>query len=286
MARTVLVSCCAFAVVMAAGSWAKAQELVRAEDAVVALFNLQTELTVDTKMLDKLEARYEANRRDRVSARERVISLYAELDRLFDEYRMAKGPSAKPDHREETGEIDVRHLEGLIEEKETGLLTAEKVEAAVHEEGRRLRQQIRDQRERMALLSREIRTLRASLPTQRESITGVWDVTLLPSGDEGVFALFQSGTIVTGQYVLDGPYRGSLDGTLIDRKVLLHRIDARLGRSMDFSAYLSPDGQSLRGTWENYDLANGQPRSGSWAARRRQPSKRPKAAESPEEGGP
>ncbi|HET6372559.1 MAG TPA: hypothetical protein VFG76_04590, partial [Candidatus Polarisedimenticolia bacterium] len=72
---------------------------------------------------------------------------------------------------------------------------------------------------------------------------------------------------------LDGPFQGSLDGTLVDRKILLHRIDSRLGRSMDFSGFLSPDGQAIKGTWENYDLSNGQTRNGSWSARRRQPRK-------------
>src|SRR5262249_7419344 len=122
---------------------------------------------------------------------------------------------------------------------------------------------------RIALLGRQIDALRSTLPAERDSVTGLWDITLLPSGDRGVFALWQSGTILSGQYVLDGPFRGSLEGTLVNRQILLRRIDARLGRSMELSGYLSSDGQAVQGTWLNYDLSSGRSPSGSWSAKKR-----------------
>jgi len=250
-------------------SAARAQDLVRSEDAIVALFSLQSEFTVDVKVLARLEDRYDGNRRDRATAAQRMSGIYADMERLFDSYRAARrgrsGDGGEPIDPREIG-----RLEQLIEEKEIELMVAEKALISLQDEGRRLRVEIRDKQEQMAIRLQQIEMLRASLPTQRESVTGIWDVTILPGGEKGVFALFQSGTVVSGQYVLDGPFRGSLDGTLIDRRLLLQRIDDRLGRSMDFSAFLSPDGQALRGTWENYDLANGQTRTGSWAGNRRQ----------------
>ena len=265
---------------------ASAQDLVRSEDAIVALYSLQTEFTVDVKVLARLEERYDRNRQDRSTATQRLSGLYADMERLFDTYRAARRSRGRADD-EAVDPREIPRLEQLIEEKELELMGAESALAAVQDEGRRLREQIRDKQEQMAILLQQIETLRASLPTQRESVTGIWDVTLLPGGEKGVFALFQSGTVVSGQYVLDGPFRGSLDGTLIDRRLMLQRIDDRLGRSMDFSAFLSPDGQSLRGTWENYDLANGQTRTGSWAAKRRQARAAPDAdaPPAPGEGG-
>jgi Tfp pilus assembly protein PilO len=245
---------------------AAAQELVRSEDAVVALFSLQTELTVELRVLARVESRLEQNRRDRDEARRRITQLSRELDELFDVYRAAKGPTGGGQRGQ-----NARDIEAQIERKERDLYAAEEGASAIQDQGRRLRDQIRTMRERMSFLSQQIDTLRASLPTERESVTGVWDIVLLPSGDRGVFALFQTGTMVTGQYVLDGPFQGSLEGTLVDRNLFIQRIDSRLGRSMDLRAFLSPDGQALRGTWENHDLANGQTRTGSWSARRRQP---------------
>jgi hypothetical protein len=265
---------------------AGAQDLVRSEDAIVALFSLQTEFTVDVKVLARLEERYDRNRQDRSTATQRLAGLYVDMERLFEAYRAARRSAGRGEEGSEPADPrEIPRLEQLIEEKELELMGAEGAIAALQDDGRRLREQIRDKHEQMAILMQQIETLRASLPTQRESVTGIWDITLLPGGEKGVFALFQSGTVVSGQYVLDGPFRGSLDGTLIDRRLLLQRIDDRLGRSMDLTAFLSPDGQSLRGTWENYDLANGQTRTGSWAARRRQARAAPEGDPAPGEGG-
>jgi len=276
---------------LAAAGGSRAQDLVRSEDAVVALFSLQTQLEVDGRVLDRLVDRHEVSRQARAAARERVDRLYTELDALFEQYRQllqAGVARSEGEDGSEEGRTDdrpgVQRLEDEIEAKERELIEAESAEKARQEEGRGLREQIRDVRERMALLWQRMVSLQGSLPAQKDSVTGVWDITFLPSGDHGVFALFQSGTIVTGQYVLDGPFQGSLEGTLIDRRLLLHRIDARLGRSMDLTAFLSPDGRALRGTWENYDLANGQARTGSWAATRRQP--RRGETDDGREGGP
>ena len=252
------------------GPDATGQELVRAQDAVVALFSLQTELAVDSRVLKRLEQRLDRNRRDRNEARGRIAQVSRELDELFDQYRATRDPRASAQQP-----ASARDIEAQVEIKERALLSEEERAAAIQNQGRRLRDEIRTLRERMYLRSEQIEALRSSLPTQNESVTGVWDVALLPSGDRGVFALFQTGTIVTGQYVLDGAFQGSLEGTLIDRKLFMQRIDSRLGRSMDLTAFLLPDGQSLRGTWENHDLANGQTRTGSWSGDRRQPDRSP-----------
>jgi hypothetical protein len=268
---------------MAGAARPTGQELVRSEDTVVALFSLQMEREVDAKVLRRIEQRLDENRKARLEATDRLQKLYSDLDDLFDRYRAAlhrpPGQSSPGGQdREADSEPGIQQIEDQIEVMQFDVKAAERVEAAVRDEGHKLRDDLRDLKERMALLDGQIESLHATLPRPRESVTGIWDITLMPSGDKGVFALFQSGTIVSGQYVLDGPFQGSLDGTLIDRKLLMHRIDSRLGRSMDLSAFLSQDGQALRGSWENYDLSNGQARSGSWSARRRPARRTPQPA--------
>ena len=51
---------------------AGARQLVRPEDVIVALFSLQTQLDVDTRVLQRMEVRQEDNRRSRAVALEKV----------------------------------------------------------------------------------------------------------------------------------------------------------------------------------------------------------------------
>ncbi len=95
-------------------------------------------------------------------------------------------------------------------------------------------------------------------------------MTYTPSGDKGVFTLRQSGTLLAGEYSLEGGWRGSLQGTFVDGKVHLSRIDAKLGRSSDLEGTVSPDGRTIRGNWTNFILSGGEPVTGSWVARKRQ----------------
>jgi hypothetical protein len=91
----------------------------------------------------------------------------------------------------------------------------------------------------------------------------------MPSGQRGNFQLNQSGTLVTGTYRLDGGWDGSVQGTLVKRKVYLVRIDSQLGRSMELEGTLSGDGEQIRGSWLRYELAGTEGGSGQWSARKR-----------------
>ena len=99
-------------------------------------------------------------------------------------------------------------------------------------------------------------------------LAGEWEVVMLPNERRGVFSLRQSGTLVTGTYRLEGGWTGSLQGTLVNRKVFLVRIDSRLGRTMEFEGRLSEDGSVVRGSWLNYDLSAGGGSEGQWTATR------------------
>jgi len=260
---------------------AAAQQMVRNEDALVALFSIQTQVDVEGRLLARAEEQYEANQRKRSEIHDRLERLHAEMEEIF---RQEKGETPEGARENRESAPSAAEIRQQAEAKESEVLGVERAETGLLDEGRRMRDDIRQIRTRIAFLKGQIESLRASLPTDRDSVTGIWDISLLPSGDKGVFALWQSGTIVSGQYVLDGPFRGSLEGTLVNRQILLRRIDSRLGRSMELSGYLSADGASVQGTWLNYDLSSGRSPSGSWSARKRSssPSEAPGGSGEPE----
>lgn len=267
------------AVLAAVASSPQGAQLVRTEDAIVALFSLQTDLEVEQRILDQEERRYEANVRQRADLRDRLGRLYDELEALFQQETTDRPPGRDSDRQ--PSEAEVR---AAAEAKEAEVMTVERAEEAARQEGKRLRDGIRQIRSRISILGDKIDALRAGLPKDRDSVTGIWDITILPANDHGVFALWQTGTIVSGQYVLDGPFRGSLEGTLINRQIHLKRIDARLGRVMELTGYLAEDGQQVQGTWLNYDLSSGRTPTGQWSARKR--SSAPSEAAPPPSGEP
>jgi hypothetical protein len=91
----------------------------------------------------------------------------------------------------------------------------------------------------------------------------------MPAEHRGTFDLKQTGTLVTGVYRMEGGFDGSVEGTLINRKVFLVRIDSQLGKSMELEGSLTSDGKQIRGSWLRYELAGGKGGSGQWSARKR-----------------
>jgi hypothetical protein len=234
-------------------SAARAQDLKRPEEQLAAIYALRTQLDVEQRRLDAALQRHLENARARQEAAQRTGRLYDDLD------DMVAGRAAAD-------------AEG-IRSKEQEVARADIELQALVSEGREIRREIRDTRERIDLLQDRIGKLRKSLPSDNEALTGTWDVTFTPSGDKGLFTLRQSGTILAGEYNLEGGWRGSLQGTLVDGKVHLSRIDAKLGRSSDLEGTVAPDGRTIRGNWTNFILSGGEPVTGSWVARKR--SERP-----------
>lgn len=226
-----------------------AQNLKRPEEQLAAIYSLRVQLEVEQLRLDDALSRHADNARLQDTAQGRVARLSRDLEGMVDG-RVESDPD-------------------LIDNREKTLEMAERALASLFHEGRRLRGDIRDAHVRIEILQDRIQSLRKTLPPDNEALTGVWDVTYLPSGDEGAFTLRQSGTLLAGEYTLDGGWKGSLQGTFVDGKVLLHRIDSKLGRSSDLEGRISPDGRTLRGTWLNYVMSGGETNSGSWVARKR-----------------
>ena len=99
-----------------------------------------------------------------------------------------------------------------------------------------------------------------------DALTGRWNVILSPGEQKGSFRLSLDGTIVSGDYTLEGGYSGSLRGTLVSDRLRLERVDSELGFSAVYYGRLDRDWTSIAGTWESTELAGGAPGSGSWKA--------------------
>lgn len=232
-----------------AGAASGQDELRRPEEQLAAIYSLGVQLEIEQRTLDDSMQRHSDLARSREEARQRVVELYEELD-------------AAVEGREQATTEQVVAIEKKVERAEQDL------EALVRE-GRLLRALIRSTNDRIEILQERISGLRQRLPEDSESLTGRWDVSYLPSGDTGVFTIRQSGTLLVGEYVLEGGWKGSLQGTFVDGTVLLHRIDSKLGRSSDLDGTLSPDGQTIRGRWQNFVLSAGSAANGTWVARKR-----------------
>jgi hypothetical protein len=230
--------------------WASAQEeLRRPEEQLAAIYTLRVQLEIEQRTLDDSLQRHSDLARVREEARLRVVALYEDLD-------------AAVDGREPASHDEVVEIEQKVERAEQDLETLVR-------EGRILRTLIRSTHDRIEILKDRISGLRQRLPADNESLTGTWEVSYLPSGDTGIFTVRQSGTLLVGEYVLEGGWKGSLQGTFVDGTVLLHRIDSKLGRSSDLEGSLSPDGQTIRGRWQNFVLSAGSAANGTWVARKR-----------------
>jgi hypothetical protein len=204
---------------------------------------------VERTLLKEDQARHERVALERTEAAARVNELYRGLDAAL--------------RRDDTQAASaVEELFSTIEE-------AERERSEILSRERALVERIRDRLRRIALLEEQVAAVQQRAQESAGPLTGRWEVVLLPVNQRGTFLLRQVGTLVSGTYALEGGWSGSLQGTLVNRKVFLERIDSKLGRSGQFEGVLSPDGSRIRGSWTTLELAGGAPSEGQWAATRR-----------------
>lgn len=156
-------------------------------------------------------------------------------------------------------------VEALI--READQLERERTDRLAEE--RAVVERIRERMRRIALLEERLAAFQTRAGEAAGPLAGAWEVVLMPSGQKGTFVLSQSGTIVSGTYTLDGGWSGSLQGTLVNRKVYLDRIDSKLGRWGRFEGWLAADGARIRGSWTALDLGAQGGAEGQWGATRR-----------------
>jgi hypothetical protein len=87
-----------------------------------------------------------------------------------------------------------------------------------------------------------------------------------PGEQRGVFRMSLDGTIVSGDYTLEGGYSGSLRGTLVGDRLRVERVDSQLGFVGIFYGRLARDGSSIAGTWESTTFGAGAAGAGRWRA--------------------
>lgn len=216
------------------------------EDASSALLAV---VEVEREMLTDARERYAAVAR-------RGAELMGEMELLREALDVAIAETESPDYRR------INLLADQIERAETeraGLLAGERL----------LVERIAQHLQRLEAFEARMAALQ-NREEQGEGLSGTWDLVLMPEGQRGVAGLLQTGALVSGTYELEGDWKGSLQGTLVNRKVFLVRIDSKLGKSMELEGYLSSDGQRIRGSWLNYELSGREGGTGQWTAQRRQ----------------
>jgi hypothetical protein len=212
---------------------------------------LKASIQLERQLLEEDRRRYGALERQRAEAQGRIELTRGALDAAL---RQPEGDAA--------GRVE-RLIDQLQDaEADRGAVLATQVvvlERAV------------DRLRRLALLELRLQELQAAGEEQAPTgaLSGAWEITLMPAEQRGTCVLEQMGAVVQGTYQLEGGFTGNLQGTLVNRKVFLVRIDSKLGRSMELEGFLSSDGQRIRGSWLRYDLAGSEGAAGQWSAQRK-----------------
>jgi hypothetical protein len=132
--------------------------------------------------------------------------------------------------------------------------------------------------ERLAEHIRRLSSFREEIARRRDALrsnpadplSGRWEVFINPGALRGFYRLVLDGTIVSGDYVLDGGFHGSLRGTFVGDRVTLERIDSELGVDAKFYGRLTIGAsRRIAGTWDGTQIAPAPvsgPVAGTWAA--------------------
>lgn len=152
--------------------------------------------------------------------------------------------------------------------KSEKMLESEERLSQLHTRRLGLLQQIHMAYEEEKAIREQTVQLRDSLANREQVLDGRWLLTLMPSEQRGEVFLTQNGTIVEGEYKLEGGQNGNVQGTFIRGHLMLERIDSQYGRMGKFEAQMMKDQNSLKGSWYSYDLASGQPLVGAMVLER------------------
>jgi hypothetical protein len=127
--------------------------------------------------------------------------------------------------------------------------------------------------DRIAVIRQKITDLEREIGGGRgrrdDALSGDWKIRVEPGEQDGDMRLFLDGTLVSGDYSLQGGYSGSFRGTLVGDRLKLERIDSKLGFNSVYYGRLNREAQSMSGTWEATDLSAGSVTSGSWSAKKK-----------------
>jgi hypothetical protein len=232
-----------------AAPWTPGAEPPPAAGAPSAAEAVSANLDVEKTLQREDRQRYEKLSTQRAEVTAELVDLYGDLDAAV---RREDGSGAQ-------------QIEDLLNRVEA----AERDRGQILDLQRVIVDRMRERARRIGLLDERLASLQARVTEAAGPLSARWDVVLLPLNQRGTFSLLQNGTLISGTYTLDGGWTGSLQGTCVNRKVYLQRIDSKLGRSAEFEGYLSADGTQIRGTWTSYDVSGQGASNGQWSAVRR-----------------
>ena len=148
-----------------------------------------------------------------------------------------------------------------LSRREEAVAAAEQDVRSLLEKRRLLADRLLDRRRLIGMLEAE---LAARKPA--DTISGRWAVMVEPGEQRGVFRMTLDGTLISGEYTLEGGYSGSLRGTMINDRLRIERVDSKLGFTAVDLGRLARDGATIGGTWESTTFGTGGPGSGRWQA--------------------
>ncbi|HEX5134737.1 MAG TPA: hypothetical protein VFW81_05040 [Thermoanaerobaculia bacterium] len=152
-----------------------------------------------------------------------------------------------------------------IARREDAVASAEQEVRSLLDRRRLLVERLLERRRSVALLEAELRGKRPASAAP-DLLSGRWNVALDPGEQRGVFRLALDGTLVSGEYTIEGGFSGSLRGTLIGDRLRLERVDSQLGFTTIYYGRLARDGREISGTWESTTFGVGAAGAGRWRA--------------------
>lgn len=156
---------------------------------------------------------------------------------------------------------------GELRDDEERVVEAEARARAAQETRRAAVSRLLDRVQRIGMLQEEIDLRRSASRRPVDPVTGRWQTVIDPGGRRGVWRLVLDGTLVSGGFVLDGGFRGSLRGTYIGDRVSIQRIDSERGFDATFYGRVQPQAKRITGTWEATAIApTVGPVAGTWSA--------------------
>ena len=203
---------------------------------------------------DAAKAELARERRRLVTDTKSLTDVSRRLETALNQLAAASRAVADAASRTDSGPDEIARREDAVSD-------AEQEARTLLEKRRLLADRIVERRRSIAALEGDIQTRRPA-----DAVSGRWAVTLDPGAQRGVFRMSLDGTIVSGEYSLEGGFSGSLRGTLVSDRLRLERVDSRLGFSAVFYGRVARDASSIAGTWESTILGNGAASAGVWKA--------------------
>ena len=156
---------------------------------------------------------------------------------------------------------------GDLRDEEERVVEAEARATAAREIRRAAVARLVERVRRIGLLQEEVARRRSASRRVADPITGRWEATIDPGARKGTFRLVLDGTLVSGDYTLDGGFRGSLRGTYVGERITIQRIDSERGFDATFYGRVQPQQKRITGTWEATAIAPAiGPVAGTWSA--------------------